>query len=117
MRAPGPFDRLAVNEFRPGPTFRAAQNDDGPGWERGGPLGASFLLNKANLVDDGIHRRRHLLVHRCRFVPFDKIWLVTVSSEEVRQLVIAEPSQHGGIRDLVAIQMKDVKHGPIASRI
>ena len=48
---------------------------------------------------------------------FDKTGLVTVSGEEVNQLVVAEASKDGRIRDFVAVQMKDGKHGPVARRV
>jgi len=70
-----------------------------------------------NLFDHRIEGRRHPLVHGFRFVPFDKIGFVTVSAEEVDQLVIAETSKDGRIRNFVSVQMKDGKHGPVARRI
>jgi len=117
VRAPSPFNGFAVHEFRPRPTFRAAQNDHGPNGKRGRSFGMGIFLNKANLFDHGIKSRRHRLVHGFRLVSFDKVGLVTVSGEEVNQLVIAEASKDCGIRDFVAVQMKDGKHRPIARGI
>src|SRR5207244_1901164 len=102
---------------RPSPTFRAAQNDHGPDGKSGRSFGASIFLNQVNLFDDRIKGRSHQLVHGLRLMPFDKIGLITVPGEEVHQLVIAETSKDGRIRDFVAVQMKDGKHSPIAPRI
>src|SRR5262245_30645965 len=117
MRAPRPFDRFAVDEFRPSPTFRAPQNYDRPDWRHSGCFDASLLLNKAYLIDHRVKQHRHQLVHGFRFVTFDKMWLITVSGEQANQLIVAEPSQHGGIRDLISVQMEDGKHSPVACRI
>src|SRR5215468_2427856 len=52
-------------------------------------------------------------MHGFRFVSFHKIRLVSVSSEKLNQFVVAEAAQDRRVSNLVAVQVKDGKHGSI----
>src|SRR5450755_4612097 len=47
----------------------------------------------------------------------DEVWFVTVSVKEVGKFLVTQTSQHSRICNLVAVQMKNWQHRPVASRI
>src|ERR1017187_7513855 len=53
----------------------------------------------------------HQLMHLFRLVPLDEIGFPTVAGEEIGKLLIVQPGQHGGIRDLPAVEMENRQHG------
>ena len=67
--------------------------------------------------DDRVQRRGHQLMHRFGLVSFDEIWFPAVPGKELGQFLVVHAGQHGGIRDLVAVQMKDRQHRAVARRI
>src|SRR5580693_4823738 len=52
-------------------------------------------------------------MHALGFVALHKVWFVTISGEQVREFLIAQTPKHRGIRDLIAIQMKNGQHRSI----
>ena len=116
MRSPGTFHLLAIHKFRPGPTLRAAQDHHGPNGPRR-PRSRCIGLNGANLLDDFVQGSSHQLMHRLGLVALDEIRLPAVAAEQLQQFVARHASQHGGIGDLVAVQMQNRQHRTVAYRI
>src|SRR5262245_10166414 len=52
-------------------------------------------------------------MHGFRLVSFYKIGLVSISREKSNQFVVAEATEDGRVRDLIAVQVKDGKRGPV----
>src|SRR6202041_2473317 len=77
----------------------------------------SRVLNRTNLSHDCVQRRGHPLMHGCGLVSLDEIWLPAISGEEMSEFLIVHSPQHGWIRDLVAIQVKNGQDRAIANRI
>src|SRR5207342_2043862 len=108
----------AVDDFRPGPALRCAQDDHRPGGAFSETAAATRLvLYRPDLGEHRIERAGHLLVHRRRIVAGDEHWLVAVTDEELAQFVFRNARQNGGTGDLVAIQMQYRQHRAIARRI
>ena len=74
-------------------------------------------LDRADPLDHGVHARRHLLVHGLGVGPFDEVRLVAVADEKALQLLAADPSEHGRIGDLVAVQVQDRQNGAVGGRV
>jgi hypothetical protein len=120
MRAPGAFNRFAIHELRAGPALRRAEDDHRPAR----PLqtfclgaGASGALDVTNLAQNPVEGAGKALMHARRIVALDEMRIVTVASQQFRQLLTADTGQHGGVGDLEPVQMKDRKHRAIARRV
>ena len=113
VRAPRVFGRLAVDLLRAGPSFRRAEDDHRPA--------RSFVIlsgaKDLNLIEHGIERRRHQLMHRHRLVAFHEVRFVAVALEEALQLLARDAREHGGVGDLVAVEVEDGQHGAVARGI
>jgi hypothetical protein len=46
-------------------------------------------------------------MHRLRLVALDEVGDVAVAAQQLLELLVADPREHGGIRDLVAVQVQD----------
>src|SRR5689334_17965315 len=90
MRAPCAFYRLAVNKFRPGPAFRTAQANHRPGGPLRGSADPGFALNESNFIDNGIESGRHRLMHRFRLMPLHEVRFVSITREQLSQILITE---------------------------
>ena len=69
-------------------------------------------LDVLDLLDNPIECRCHALVHGWRIVSFNEVRPVTVTFEQVVQLVVGDPGQHRWVSDLVPVQMKDREDWP-----
>ena len=119
MRAPGAFDRLAIDEFRPGPALWRAKHDHWPArtLQRSSPAGsAGRALDITNLKQNPVERPGKTLVHEAGIVTFDEMRIVAVAAQQVRQLLPADAGQHRRVGDLEPVQMKDRKHRAVAGR-
>ena len=56
-------------------------------------------------------------MHGQGVVSLDEVDLVTVGFEELLDVLIAVPAQHGRPGDLVAVQVEDGQHGAVADRV
>src|SRR5579885_2814393 len=111
------LDGLPIYNFGAGPTFRSAKNDHGPDRPAREAFRASRILNAPNLLHHGFKRPGHQLMHGFRLVTFDPIGLVAHPSKKLTELVVADASEYGGIVDLVAVEMENRQHRPVADRI
>src|SRR6185437_15458205 len=106
----------AIHELGPCPALRRAQHDHGPARPRLIALQASALLDLSNAPDDDIERRGHRLVHRCRLVSLDEVWLPAISAQQLLELLATDAREQRGIGDFVAIEMQDRQDRAIAGR-
>ncbi len=94
-----------------------AHHDHRPARPAGIAVGPRMVLDRLDLGDDRIEGRCHQLVHDRRVVALDEIRLVAVAHEQLLELVVADPRQHGRVGDLVAVQVQDRQHGAVAHRV
>ncbi len=114
MRAPKTFHLLAVDLFRAGPSFGAAQHDHRPARPFDAcPSVAGVLLDRADAGERDIERIRHGLVHQCGIFALDEQRLVAEAAKEIADFRVSHPPQHGRIGDLVAVEMQDRQHGAV----
>ena len=74
VRAPGAFDRLAVDLLRAGPALRAcAGRSSASAGASPSPSPRACVWMRADLVEHRVERRRHQLVHRRRVVALDEV--------------------------------------------
>ena len=117
---PGPFDGLAVDEFRPRPSLGRAKDDHGPARTLHGcrlALCPGLALKVANARQDRIERAGKALMHDVRIVAFDEMRFVAVAAQQIGQLRPSDPRQHRRIGDLVAVEMQDRQHRAVACRV
>ena len=57
--------------------------------------------------------RGHLLVHQLGVVSLHIVRLVTVAAQQLIELLMGDPREHGRVRDLVAVQVQDWEHGAV----
>lgn len=95
--APGALHGFPVHEFRPRPALRSAHDNHGPDWQAGRFLAAGLVLDRADFLDRSVERRSH--------------GLAAVAGEKLIELFFAESAQHGGIGNLVAVEMQNGQHG------
>src|SRR5579862_4089254 len=117
MCAPCAFDLFAIDEFRARPAFRTAKYDHRPRGQARVSAAPGIFLNGLNLGDDRVQCPSHQLMHRLGFVALDKIWLPTVASEELYELLVVHAPEHRGVRDLVAVEMENRQHRAVARGI
>ena len=99
--------------FGAGPAFGCAQNDHGPARAAGHARPACFRLGAANIFNAGIQCRCHGLMHGLRFFAFYKIRCPAVAFEQVFQLVMRDAREHGGVGNLVPVQVQNRQDGPV----
>ena len=116
MRPPGSLHRLAVDDFRPGPSLRAAQHDHRPVRSADIALrsGIAYLGDPVEGIVEG---RRHGLVHRAGLVALDEERLVAVSDQETAQFRRRHPREESRVGDLVAVEVEDRQDRAVADGI
>ena len=117
MRAPVILGLLAVDFLRAGPALGRAQHDHRPARALAGAVPARVGLDALDLVDDGVKRGRHELVHLFGVVAFDEIRRVAVAAEQLVQLLVADAREDVGIGDLVAVEVQDRQHRAVRRRV
>ena len=60
---------------------------------------------------------RQLLVHRDRVVAAHEVRGVAVASHQGGELVLGDTGQHGGVGDLVPVEVQDRQHGTVGDRV
>src|SRR5271154_6242240 len=107
MGAPCALDRFSINFFRPSPFLWTAHHDHRPDRQASVSAAARCFLNGADFVHDCFQGCSHELMHFLGLVSLDEIWFPVTAGEESDELFIVHARQHGWIRDLVAVQMKN----------
>src|SRR5436190_19552069 len=106
VRPPSALDRLAIDEFRPSPSFRGAKDDHWPAraFEPFGLAGPPRgLLYLADPRQNHIQRTGERLVHQRRIIALDEMRIVAIAAQQVSELLAADASQHCRIGDLETI--------------
>ena len=70
-----------------------------------------------NTLDRRIEDGGHQFVHVLGVVAFDVVRFPSAAAQELVELLGFDAGQHGRVADLVAVQMQDRQHRPIADRI
>src|SRR5215470_3710490 len=115
--APKPFQVMSVDLPRRGPPLGTSENDHGPTWADGPPGPSRFGLNLANLQDTVLQSSGHRLVHALRVTALHEVRRVAVPDEQSLQFRVADSCQHGGIIDLVSVEMEDWQYRAIGDRV
>src|ERR1051326_79855 len=119
VRPPSALDRLAIDEFWPGPSFRGAKDDHWPAraFESVGLAGQPRgVLNLADPRQNHIQRTGERLVHQRRIIAFDEMRIVATAAQQVGELLAADADQHCRIGDLETIEVQDWQDRAIACR-
>src|SRR5205085_3500872 len=96
------FDLLAVHFLGAGPALRAAQHDHRPARAFDALAAvAGVLLDRPDADERDVERVRHGLVHQFGIVALDEQRLVAEPAEEIADLVVTHPAEHGRIGNLV----------------
>jgi hypothetical protein len=115
--APGALDRQAVDDLGPGPALGGDQQDH----RTRPPLQVAVLAGRAAGIGDrvvrGVERRGELAVYVGRVVALDGQHLVAVALEQLDQLRARDSRRHGRVGDLVAVEVQDREHRPVADRV
>ena len=116
MRAPSTLDRFAIDEFRSGPALGRTENDHRPAWTLQALLRASAggALDVTDLKQNAVERPGKTLMHECGIVTLNKMRIVTVATQQLRQFLAADAGQHRRVGDLEPVQMKDRKYRAVA---
>jgi len=56
-------------------------------------------------------------VHDVRLMAFDEMRRVSVATHQLIEFLVADAGKHGGIGDLVAVEMQDGQDGAIPHRV
>ena len=112
-----PFDRQSVHELRTGPALGRAEHDRGPHRSLGESRSAGVALNLPDANDGGAQRGRECAVHREGLVAGNEDRIVAAARQQFGELRLRDPREHRRAGDLVAVEMEDRKHGPVAHGI
>src|SRR5581483_1192994 len=77
----------------------------------------SIFLQDTDFCIAGLKRLCEGLMHRHGVVAFDKMNVVAITLDESMNVVILCAPEHGGAGNLVAIQVENGQHSPVAHRI
>src|ERR1700733_5596942 len=120
MRPPGAFDLVPFECLGAGPAFGRAQNDHGPL----GPFdylpgrrAAGLFLDGADIQHAAFEDFGHFGVHDVGVIAFHNVGRPSKPPEEHVQFVRRNARKDGGVGNLVAVQVQDRKHGPVAYRV
>ena len=117
MGTPVTLGLFTIHLFWPGPTLGRTQNDHRPAGSGFITIHPSLLLNGFNFGYHHIQRFCHLLVHQFRVRPFDKIGGITVTDEQLFQLIVTNACQHRWIGNFVTIEVQYRQHRAITHRV
>jgi hypothetical protein len=107
VRAPVALGALAVDFLRARLALGRAKYDHRPARTLAGTLFLRVGFDASDLADDLVHGRRHQLVHGIRLMSLYEIRRVPIPAEQVVELLVADPGEHAGVRDLVAVEVED----------
>ena len=116
--APGAFGLVALDLLGSRPALGRPQHDHRPARALG-------LAGSACLLLDGRGSRRVAWSRVAAIFwcisggssPFHEVRRVAVAAEQRLQLLVADAGEDGRVGDLVAVQVQDRQHGPVAHRV
>ena len=117
VRPPKAFHLMAVHFFGARPALGAAQNDHGPPGAGRLAARAGFLLNAPDFEHTVLERRGHLLVHLLGIAAFHEVRRPAVAHKQGFQFVVGDAGKHGGIVDLIAVELQDRQHRAVPDRV
>ena len=118
VRAPRSLDLVAADLLRPAPAFRRPEHNHRPARPLSrAPLHARLPLDRADVGDHRVERRRHLRVHFGGIIALDEVRRVAVAAEQGVELVVADPGKHRRVGDLVAVEVQDRQHRTVPGRV
>ena len=103
MRAPGAFDRKAIDNFGPVQPLGVQNTIIG---QRGrsrfsvSPRDRAAALDLADLKQNTVERPGKALMHQFRIVALDEMRVIAVTAQQLSQFLTADPGQHGRIGNL-----------------
>ena len=80
-------------------------------------MAARLGLDAPNILDHLVQGAGHQLVHRPWVIALDEIRGPPAAADELLQFLMLDAGQHGGITDLVAVEVQDRQHGAVGQRI
>ena len=110
------LDLQAVDDFRARPALGRLQHDHRPAPPGRVAGAARMVLHAADALDGLFQRAGHELVHLLRVVTLDEQGLPAAAAQELVQFLVLDAGQDGGVADLVAVEVQDRQHGPVADR-
>jgi len=113
VRPEGSLHGNTVDAAGPRPSLGAAEDDDRPA----GPFGLARRADGGDAVEGGVEGGGHRLVHAFGFRALHQQRLVSQAREERDELGAGNPGQHGGVVDLVTIQMEDGQDGAVGGGV
>lgn len=108
---------LAIDHFRACPALGGAQHDHGPLDVVELLTAAGAALDVVDFLNHGVQRVGHLGVHRHRVIALDEVGLPRATLEEVLDFLMGHAAEHGGVGDLVAVQVQDWQHSAVANGV
>ena len=114
MGAEGALDGLAVHHLGAGPALGGAQHDHRPQDMAHLFPCAGAALDVVDFLDDGVQGVGHLRVHRHGIVTLHEVGLPGAAQEEVLDFLTGHAAEHGGIGDLVPVQVQNGQHRAVA---
>ena len=117
VRAECPLHRQAVDHLRSRPSLRRIEDDHRPARSNEVSVRAGALLDAPDLLDDGVERRGHRLVHQRGIVSLDEVGRPAVAAQQLFQLLTGDPRENGRVGDLVAVEMQDRQHRAVGDGI
>ena len=113
----GSGDGNAIDHVRPGPPLGRAQDDRRPARLALEAVGAGIGLDCRDGVVRPVEGGGEILEDRGRIVAAHETDLVAMPFDQGAHVVVGHASHHGGIGDLVAVEMQDRQHRAIARRV
>ena len=110
VRTKRAFNLQAVNRFWPGPALGRIEHDHRPARAHRFTGGARLFLCRANLLNGRIQCGGHRLVHQRRLMAFHEQRRPAATAQKLLQLLAGDAREHGGVGDLVAVQVQDRQH-------
>ena len=117
VRTECPLDLQPIDDFGSRPTLGRSQHDHRPARPCRAFLGTRGGLDAADVLDRGLHRGGHELMHGVRVIPFDEQRRPAAATQELLQLRALDARKDRGIADLVAVQVQDRQDGTIRDGI
>ena len=74
-------------------------------------------LDALDLLHSLVQGRCHQAVHRLRFMPLDEDGCPAAAAQELLQFLVRDACQHGGVGDLVAIEVQDRQHRAVGGGV